>query len=751
MEQMGTRPLVETGGLALLLIAILVAPVAAEELPVVTLGVLVDGESERMESLLDTFTTEILALTRQEIDLRIPEGKLVIADWTRVGIETDLERLLGDPEVDVVLALGAISAHVAAHRGAYPKPLIAPFAVDANVQGFPFDPQTGGSGVHNFTYANILAPTLRDIQKFLEIDPFIRRLAVILQPALHEEMPELGEASLAQLEELGIEAVRVPARATPEETVAAIPSDVDAVYVLPLMRFGDDDIARLADGLKQRRLPSFSMYGRREVELGLLACLRTEEFLPRLARRMALSLQQVLLGEESGAIPVTFLENPRAVINMRTVREVGAFPSIRATFGAELLHQEQVEGVPLLRLTDAVIWAVDANLDLAAFDRQVAAGRQSVAEAKGLVRPRVTASSLASAIDADRAAASFGSQPERSFDASLALDQIIYAEPVFANVTIQNRLQESLEVQREQLRLDIVREAATAYLDVLRAHGIFEIQHENYLVTLKNRDLAEIRQRIGAAGASEVYRWQSAIATAEGEREAARRVVEIAKVNLNRVLDRPQNTKFIPEDVDHSSDIFMSGDIRTWQYVYSLPGYEIYIEFMVGEGLERSFELAAIDAAIAAAERSLVAARRQLYIPRFSLRAEISEVFSKSGGVAAAVHRRQQPRRQPAGPGGAVSASDRTRGGRGPDRAADPLRPPPGCRVVVLHRPLLRRRRCRIKEPRAGDRIVRHRRGLDYRAAGRPSRGAARQRGGIQRRVRLPDRSHGGGASRIQL
>jgi outer membrane protein TolC len=623
----------KAGGLVLLLMTITVAPVAAQQLPVRTLGVLVDGESERIETLLDMFKAEILALTQNEFDLRIPEDKVVIADWSRAGVEIGLARLLSErdePDVDVILAIGAISAHVAAHRGGFPRPVIAPLAIDAEVQGFPFDPATGGSGVHNFTYANILAPTTRDIQKFLEITSF-SRLAVILQPALSEAMPELPATAVAQLQGLGVEAVRVPARPTPDETVAAIPPDVDAVYLLPLLRFDEQDIEKLADGLKRRRLPSFSMFGRTEVEQGLLASLRTDEFWPRLARRMALNLQRVLLGEDAGTIPVTFLENPRLVLNMRTARAVGVFPSWQATSRAELLEEDEEEGVPLLRLTDAVIWAVDANLDLAAFDRQLAAGRERVFEATGLVRPSVTASTLAIGIDDDRAAASFGSQPERSLDASLALDQIIFSEPVFANVTIQKRLQESLEVQRDELELDIVQEAATAYLNVLRAQGLYEIQNENLRVTRTNLELAQIRQRIGAAGASEVYRWDSAIATAEREMVVARENINVAKINLNRVLNRPQHTKFVAQDVNHLSEVFMSGDLRTWQYIYSPRCYEIFIEFMVGEGLQRSTELAAIDAGIAAAERSRLATKRQLYIPQLTLHAEINEVLAKSG------------------------------------------------------------------------------------------------------------------------
>jgi ABC-type uncharacterized transport system substrate-binding protein len=526
-------------------------PAEAQDLPVVTLGVLVDGESERSLVLLDMLRSEILALTKNEFDLRVPEDKIVIADWTRAGVEIGIGRLLGDREVDVVLGIGAIAADVAAGRGVFPKPLITPLAIDADVQGFPFDPTTGGSGVYNFTYANCLASTTRDIRTFLEIHPF-SKLAVIVQPALAEAMPKLPDSVLARLAELNVEVTQVPARATPDETVAAIPPEAEAVYVLPLMRFTWDDIDVLAEGLKKRGLPSFSMFGVHEVERGLLASTRTRDFWPRLARRMALNVQRVLLGEDPGTIPVSFAENPRLVINMRTARAVGVFPTWLAMSGAELLHEDETEGIQKMRLIDAVMRAEEANLDLAAFDHQVAAGREVVEEAKGRVRPLVTAGASGIAIDEDRAAASFGSQPEQSFAASLALDQVIYSEPVFANVTIQKRLQQSLEVQREILRLDVIQEAATAFLIVLRTSGLYEIQKENLRVTRRNLELAQIRQRIGAAGASEVYRWESAIATAEREMVILRENVNVTKVNLNRVLNRPQTTKFIPEDVSHT-------------------------------------------------------------------------------------------------------------------------------------------------------------------------------------------------------
>jgi outer membrane protein len=618
---------------AVSILMLLSVPVGAQDLPVVTLGVLIDGESERIMHLFKLLKSETEALTKNEFDLRIQEDKIVTADWTRAGVEIGIGRLLADQEVDIVLAIGAIAADVASSRGVISKPLITPVAIDAGVQGFPFDPATGGSGVPNFTYANILAPTDRDIRTFLEIHPF-SKLAVIVQPALAEAMPTLPESVLAQLEEINLEVTLVPARSTPEATVAAIPSEAEAVYVLPLLRFTWDDIDVLARELNRRELPSFSMFGVTEVERGLLAGMRTRDFWPRLARRMALNIQRVLLGEEPASIPVSFAENPRLVINMRTARAVGVFPTWLAMSGAELLHEEETEGIEVMTLFDAVERAEQANLDLTAFDHRVAAGQEVVEQAKAGVRPLVKAGASGIVIDEDRAAASFGSQPEQSFAASLGLDQVIYSEPLIANVTIRKKLQESLEVQREALRLDVIQEAATAYLIVLRTQGLYEIQRENLRVTRRNLELAQIRQRVGTAGASEVYRWQSAIATAERVTVTNRENLNVTKVNLNRVLNRPLETKFVPENVDHLSQGFISGDVRTWQYIYSPRGYEVFIEFMVALGLENSVEIAALDAAIAAANRAAQAARRQLYIPDFFLSAEIEQLMSKSGAGA---------------------------------------------------------------------------------------------------------------------
>ena len=613
-----------------LALSMLAVSVGADERSGVTIGVLLDGRSQRMQLLGDLLRDEILALTSSDFRADLSSEHTVVADWTMTGVESGLDRLLDDPEVDMVLTLGAISSYAASLRTQFPKPVIAPLAIDAEIQSYPFDPAADASGIANFTYANILSPVTRDISTFLEIQPFTT-LAVIVQPALSSAMPYLPDSVSAKIEALGIEVIQVPARETPAETVDAIPDSVDAVYVLPLMRFTIDEIEDLALRLNRRKLPSFSMFGRAEVERGMLVGLRTEDFWRRLARRMALNIQRVLLGEDAGSIPVSFPENARLVINMKTAREIGVFPTWNVMATAEQLFEDDMEDAPSLTLVDAVRWGEEHNLDLAAFDRRVAAGAEVVEQARGGVRPQLDAGLLANVIDSDRAAASLGAQAERTLGVSLGFEQMIYVEPVVANLAIQKNLQSSLEAEREALRLGVVQEVATAFLLVRREMGLLEIQKENLRVTRSNLELARIRNRIGAAGASEVYRWQTAIAGAEQGVVTARERRNVAEVNLNRVLNRPQNTRFQAEDVDLESPVFVTADPRFFSYIYSPRGYEIFIEFNVEEGLGRSPELEAFDDAIAAANRALTAARRRFFVPDISLVAEITERLAEGG------------------------------------------------------------------------------------------------------------------------
>ena len=125
---------------------------ARADLPVVNIGVVIDGPWERNDEIRELFQKEILELTRGEFDVRFPETMLLEAAWTAAGVQEAIDRLLTDPEVDLILALGVIASDNVCRRGALPKPVIAPFVIDRELQDILL--KDGASGIPNLNYVS---------------------------------------------------------------------------------------------------------------------------------------------------------------------------------------------------------------------------------------------------------------------------------------------------------------------------------------------------------------------------------------------------------------------------------------------------------------------------------------------------------------------------------------------------------------------------------------------------------------------
>ena len=119
-----------------------------------------------------------------------------------------------------------------------------------------------------------------------------------------------------------------------KEALAKLDPDVEAVYVPPLLHLSAEEHDRLVRGLIRCRLPSFSLRGRWEVERGIFAGLSTEETFPRLARRTALNIQRILLGEDAGTLPMLpGLLARLLTINTATARVIGLHPTFERARG----------------------------------------------------------------------------------------------------------------------------------------------------------------------------------------------------------------------------------------------------------------------------------------------------------------------------------------------------------------------------------------------------------------------------------
>jgi outer membrane protein len=613
------------------LLALLMAPpmsVEGAELPLFRIGVVVDGPwSIDRETGSAVFEEEILKLTRGEFDVRMAAETLV-GDDTVEGVERALDRLLADPQIDLIIAGGVIASHVAGHRKGLSKPVVAPLVIDAEVQGIPLQGQV--SGVENLCYIASPVDVQRDLEVFREVVPF-ERIGLLYAGSIGDAVPELVEYALAQMRELGIEGVPVPVGAGGAEALERLPDEVEAVFVGLPLHLRDGEVAALAAGLIERKLPSFTAFGSlsgNQVEAGLMVGLHADADIGRLARRVALNVQRILLGEEPGSLPVLFSRQERLTINVETANAVGVYPSWAVLTEAVLVGAAPEEEIRQLTLMGAVQEAVRVNLDLAVNSRAVAAGAQEVGQARAALLPQVDLNGTGAVIDADLVSPA---QPERSVSGSGSLTQVIYSEGARANLSIQRYLQRGRRLEREQLILDVVKQTATAYLDLLRAQTFERIQKENLKLTRSNLELARLRQKIGMSGLADVYRWDSQIATGRKSVIAANARRNLAEINLNRILHRPQEDRVAVAETGLHDESLVTHQVGFMKYMGSKRNFGVLRAFMVEDGLASAPELQRLDAAISAQERGLEGARRALWSPTLAFQGNVTNEFYDAG------------------------------------------------------------------------------------------------------------------------
>ena len=191
-------------------VAVVVAsglPVRAQDREIVSIGVVVDGPWDRNDEIQGRFEREIIALLSGDFDVRFPDQAQVDGAWTIEGVRNALDRLLEDPEVDLVLTVGVLGSVEAGRRAVLLKPVIAPLVWSAELQGLP-QTDSGTSGVTNLNYLEHPSTFATDVELFREVVPF-RTLGVLRGAAYVTGAPELWTGLEQVADALDLELVSV--------------------------------------------------------------------------------------------------------------------------------------------------------------------------------------------------------------------------------------------------------------------------------------------------------------------------------------------------------------------------------------------------------------------------------------------------------------------------------------------------------------------------------------------------------------
>ena len=594
----------------------------------IDVGIVVDGDGPVFREAVDLFMDEIAGLTEGEFDVRVGGSEILSGSWSVNGAEDALDALYSDGEVDLVLALGFVSGAVAARMKDHPKPTFAPMVLDSDLS--PLPRSGNSSGVSNLSY---LAEDIRfaeEMETFREIVRF-RKVALLLEKSIHDAIPGLAARGSELASDLGVGLVFVLQESPADDLVARIPEDADAVMLGPLPRMDPAGMKRLAGDLAARGLPSYSLVGTTAVRQGLLAAAAPDSDWTRLARRNALNVQAVLLGGHAGDQEVSFRRGRRLTINMETAARLGISPRFDVLGVATLLNEDPIPEGPRWSLSSVAREALAANLDIRAGMAGLLADAEREAAARSLLGPRIHARAGMAQLGDDAPAVRSGRSAERTSTVELEAGQVLYSEAGLAAVEVERSRQRARAAAQRARELDVVEAAGIGFLRVLKARTAVDIRLRALALSRTNLDLARDRVRLGSSRASDVYRWESEVATARRALLAARAVREQAMDALNRLLHRPIAERFSTEPASLSDPSLLVSRNGLLSLIDNQRAVDAMGEVLVAEGLANAPELRRIGAEIAAVERQIESDRKARWSPEVGLSGQINHVLGEHG------------------------------------------------------------------------------------------------------------------------
>lgn len=585
-------------------------------------AVVVDGPSPLLSAAVDSLVAEASALFGGPAEAIAVTG----GDHTPAVVAGQVTRALSAPGIDAVFVVGPLATAVAAQQAALNRPTVALLGAPLAAHGVAAaDPRRLiGRG------AGLLQAA--DLVRLRQLAPAVRRVVVPVSAAVERALPQLRSELAEQAAPHGLSAeilvVSPQASANPlsglsgaDAVVLALPGDPAAV--------GTERLLRAAAA---KRLPVVAGLSAEDVARGALLSSQWTQQQRLWARAAALGMQGLLEGAAPRSLRAQEMpEAPassrggqatgRLLLNVHVAQALGLSPSYELLLDAELVDNDADEA-DTVSLQTAVRRALQANLSLRAARYGLAAGEARVRRVRAPLLPQASLSADAIWIDQDRGAGPFP-PAERTLTVSGAVQQTLYSARRFGDYGVADEQQRARLGQYNAVKLDLVREVALRYIELMRARDLERVQRRNLHSARINLALAQGRKAAGEVAREEVYRWRIALSSAQQEvaRAAANR--RKAEAGLNELRSVTPARPLQPAEAHGSALAMLATHPGLGRYFEGPDGLDRLSSFAVDRALASTPELRAARSELAAAERAQTREERAFFLPELALRASL--------------------------------------------------------------------------------------------------------------------------------
>ncbi len=597
------------------------------------IAVVRDGNSEFFDGVITNFRKELSVLAEGKYTFRIKDE--FNAEGKDAEYLKQLNRALSDEEVDLIYTAGIVVSHYAAKLN--PKERIKPIvagAIEFSNLANKFITESGTSDINNYTF--IMAP-LRiqsDLGAFKQLAD-AKSIHALVDEKVVKVLGDDVKKEIANLDQkIGVSLTIIPAQPKASTILASLPKNVVNVYLTLLPHMTQVERHLLIKGLAERGIRTFSMIGISDVEAGAFATLSAGNG-QAFFRRTAINIHQLLSGIGTDLLPVVLNSYDKMTINLAVAKQLGWSPDYDTTLSAHFMNSEVYQkSAGNLTLSLAMKMASKLNPDVIAARAAQRAATFRANSLKTNFSPRIDLGGNVGVRGVnDRINPLTTPYHAESGSLGIEVSQLLYSDRIYSQIKSQIQLAEAAKYDNESARLDVIQSAGESYLDVLNAEALWKIEKENLILSENSLRLAKLRRDIGAAEASEVFRWQANVAQAKSlllQRDAIRKTARL-QLNTDLAVNRTSHWSLADITLGNHEFYFMDEEIRP--IVRDLSGLGVFTSFIQSLAKHRSPEIKSFDYTLRSQGILLTERARRYLRPEINISAGLSQIIQGADSV----------------------------------------------------------------------------------------------------------------------
>lgn len=579
----------------------------------IELAFVFDGPSDKNLSVLKTFQQTITRSLLPDYKPVFSKDLIFTGDWTEKGARAASDRALNS-RAKMVISLGYMSSIYYSSKKDKKKYVVT---IDQY-------------GLRDFgdKFFNPMQQTANDFATFKVLVPDMKKTAILMNENYYKTETNWSSSITKKLQEKGtnIDFVIVPVNSDVKASLNRIPKDVDSVFVTPLFNLTTDQRKEVFEYVKSRKLPSYSIVGKEDVDMGVMLGTSTMDVDKKLAEATSFNIHGVLHGKAVKNEKIPFYDDKIIFYNSDTGEAVGYTPPLRLLNNSVVISHKELPKYSLGTLLDALD---DSNLDIKRKQYLISAARRSVASAYMRYLPTLRID-IGYQTYNNAYASSYADIPTRAGLFTVAMDQVLYSPDLVTNIIVKHKKLKFDKAEADLTKANTEYHVGNLYIETLMLENMIKVQEEFVQETRENLAIARVREKTGKCGYEEVFRWAGEVSEAEKKLLSMQAEYKNLKITINKLLYKDQKSDFTFVPLTASDPAFFSSDLHIIDHVRDPKKLGKFTDMLVEEVIYLSPETTKLKAAIAMKKAEMSNYIQKFVMPNAKMSLEYGSQFDRS-------------------------------------------------------------------------------------------------------------------------